>query len=405
MSAKTVSDVFATIFDHFGIVDVMQGTEMTHLQKMVQGHRKSYLIILDEIDHLLDMDINLLYQLFEWSLQKSSSLVLVGIANALDLTDRFLPRLKAKDLRPQLVPFMPYSISEITSIVNTKLKSLLPSDNTAPADFVPFIHPTAIMFLAKKVAAQTGDIRKAFAICLRALDLIESETHTSLMESMQTLTPTASPSPTKTPLTENPFLSSPSTTRSPRKSAPMINPMAHLKAETAPRATIAHVARLTAAMFSNGLTQRLAGLNIQQKAALCALAALESHTRDNAGVHRSVPQTPTKSKSKAPTIRALYEIYARLVRQENALVPLSATEFRDILAGLETLSLVCAVDGKNGTLSVAATPSRRGRGKAIVGEGMEGQRVASCVGIAELKAILQGVGSNILLGIVNGDVY
>jgi cell division control protein 6 len=407
MSVKSVTDVFATIFDDFGVSDAMEGTEMAHLKKIFHSRTQSHLIILDEIDHLLDVDITLLYQLFEWSLQKSSSLVLVGIANALDLTDRFLPRLKSKNMRPYLVPFMPYSITEITTIVSTKLKSLLPGEHSAPADFVPFIHPTAIMFLAKKVAAQTGDLRKAFAICLRALDLIESETYTSVAECTQNLTPTASPSPTKTPLTENPFLSSPSITRSPRKVAPVAqNPMTQLKAETAPRATIAHVARVTAAVFSNGLSQRLAGLNIQQKAALCALAALESHTRDTAITLKNGPTTTSKSKGRAPTIRSLYDVYARLCRQENALAPLTATEFRDILAGLETLSLVSSLDGKNGTLSAAAgTPSRRGRGKAIAGEGMEGLRVASCVGVTELKAALKGVGSNILLGIVDGDVY
>jgi cell division control protein 6 len=407
MSVKSATDVFANLFDDFGISDAMEGTEMAHLKKIFHSRDKSHLVILDEIDHLLDVDINLLYQLFEWSLQKSSSLVLVGIANALDLTDRFLPRLKSKNMRPHLVPFMPYSIGEITSIVSTKLKSLLPKDHSATADFIPYIHPTAIMFLAKKVAAQTGDLRKAFAICLRAIDLIESETYTSLFNSAQNLTPSASPTPTKTPLAENPFLSSPSTTRSPRKqkvAAAPPNPMAHLKPETAPRATIAHVARVTAAVFSNGLSQRLANLNIQQKAALCALAALESHNaRDVAGSDMLLKGTPKKAA--APSIRALYDVYSRACRRENALARLTATEFRDVLAGLDTLSLISAVDGKRGGLNAIGTPSKRGRGKAIAGEGMETQRVASCVGVSELKAALNGVGSNILVAIVDGDVF
>jgi cell division control protein 6 len=401
MSVKTATDVYVNLFDDFGISDAMEGSEMAHLKKIFHSHGQSHLVILDEIDHLLDVDINLLYQLFEWSLQKSSSLVLVGIANALDLTDRFLPRLKSKNMRPHLVPFMPYSIGEITSIVSTKLKSLLPEDHSASADFIPFIHPTAIMFLAKKVAAQTGDLRKAFAICLRAIDLIESETHASFINLTQNLTPSASPSPTKTPLAENPFLSSPSTARSPRKpktNAPS-NPMVHLKPETAPRATIAHVARVTAAVFSNGLSQRLTGLNMQQKAALCALAALESHARE-----AGRDEMPVRA-AVAPSVRALYDVYSRACRRENALAPLTATEFRDVLAGLETLSLVSAVGGKNVGLSTAGTPSRRGRGKAIIGEGMEGKRVASCVGVAELKAALNGVGSNILMAIVEGDVF
>lgn len=58
-----------------------------------------------------------------------------------------------------------------------------------------------------------------------------------------------------------------------------------------------------------------------------------------------------------------------------------------------------------GGLNVASTPSRRGRAKAMGGEGMEGVRVASNVGIKELKGTLTGIGSNILLGIIEGEVF
>ena len=37
-----------------------------------------------------------LYRLFEWASRARSSLALVGIANSIDLTDRFLPRLRQK---------------------------------------------------------------------------------------------------------------------------------------------------------------------------------------------------------------------------------------------------------------------------------------------------------------------
>jgi cell division control protein 6 len=53
-------------------------------------------VILDEIDQLISIDQTILYKFFEWAQMANSRLVLVGIANALDLTDRFLPRLKAK---------------------------------------------------------------------------------------------------------------------------------------------------------------------------------------------------------------------------------------------------------------------------------------------------------------------
>lgn len=53
------------------------------------------------------------------------SLVLLfpaGIANALDLTDRILPRLQARPhCRPQLLNFPPYSRQELAAIVQDRL--------------------------------------------------------------------------------------------------------------------------------------------------------------------------------------------------------------------------------------------------------------------------------------------
>ena len=52
---------------------------------------------------------DVLYTLFEWTFTPGSRLVLVGVANALDLTERILPRLQAKAQRkPRTMNFAPY---------------------------------------------------------------------------------------------------------------------------------------------------------------------------------------------------------------------------------------------------------------------------------------------------------
>jgi cell division control protein 6 len=399
MSIKTARDVFSKLFDDFGVTDALEGTEMARLKKTFHSRNKPYLVVLDEIDGLLDVDLELLYQLFEWSLHKSSSLVLIGIANALDLTDRFLPRLKSKTAKLLLVPFLPYSATEISSIITSKLAGLLPPDHTAPDGFVPFMHPTAIQFVCRKVATQTGDVRKAFAIVLRTLDLIESETLASLSS---TLTPHATPSPSKTPLGENGFLSSPSTSRSPRKAPLPPSPLATLTAETAPRATIAHVARVTTAAFSNGLSQRVKFLTLQQKAAICALCALESRRRADAVRPNATSKKGANTTS--PTLRALWDAYSGLCKQDDGIAPLSMSEFGDVVGGLEAVSLVAWVDGKNGSLGVNDTPSRR-RKAGLGGNLIEGKKVASCIAVAELKEALKGPGSRILLSILDGHIF
>ena len=55
------------------------------------------MLVLDEIDHLITKDQDVLYSFFEWAKSNSSKLIMIGIANALDLTSRFLPRLKTKN--------------------------------------------------------------------------------------------------------------------------------------------------------------------------------------------------------------------------------------------------------------------------------------------------------------------
>ena len=46
----------------------------------------------------------------------------VGIANALDLTDRILPRLQARpNCKPQLLHFAPYTKDQIVAILEDRL--------------------------------------------------------------------------------------------------------------------------------------------------------------------------------------------------------------------------------------------------------------------------------------------
>ncbi|KAF2832191.1 cell division control protein Cdc6 [Ophiobolus disseminans] len=401
MSVKNATDLYRTLLEEFvDITEIVEGEEMDVLKELFMQRKKSYVVTLDEVDHLLELDIDLLYNIFEWSLQKSSGLILVGIANALDFTDRFLPRLKARGLKPHLLPFLPYTAAQISSVITSKLKALLPTGT----EQLPFIHPTAIMFLSKKVASQSGDLRKAFDICRRAIDLIEADTRDQHAKKATEITPSPTPSPIKAPLLENINLSSP-VIRSPSKlkaqQSVLASSLSQLTVTTAPRATIAHVAKITATVFSNGTSQRLRNLNLQQKAVLCSLSAMEKKKRASAG--ESVLATPSKSHNTAPTIKELFEAYTVLCKRENILHPLTSTEFRDIVGSLETLSLISAVEGKSGSLVAAGTPSRRGRGNAFPGVVVEDRRVASAIGNKELSEALTGPGMNILKGILEGN--
>lgn len=330
--------------------------------------KTTYVVMLDEVDSLVDVECEILYNIFEWAMHPSSSLTLIGIANALDLTDRFLPRLTARGLRPQLLPFLPYNAQQISTIISDKLRTLLPKTTSAPPDFVPCMHPAAIQLCGKKIASQSGDLRKAFNLVRRAIDQAEKE---ALAKQSQS-------SPRKQPLGEvtndaTQIFSSPTRVQ------------LNFSVETAPRASIAHVAKLASSIFNNGTASRLGGLNLQQKAVLCSIVNKESRRQG-----RNLFITPTKNANKAPTVGELFLKYTLLCKRDDGLLqPLKDTEFRDVVASLETLGLVHESKSRSSSLLTPSSSSRSGRNK-------DDRQIASSVAEKEMRESLSGPGADLL---------
>ncbi|XP_020784298.1 LOW QUALITY PROTEIN: cell division control protein 6 homolog [Boleophthalmus pectinirostris] len=137
------------------------------LQKLLTAPGRAVLLVLDEMDQLDSKAQDVLYTIFEWPHLPKSRLCLIGIANALDLTDRILPRLQARpECRPLLLNFPPYSRQELTAIVQDRL---------AQASAETLLDPSAVQFCARKVSAVSGDARKALDICRRAVEMVESD--------------------------------------------------------------------------------------------------------------------------------------------------------------------------------------------------------------------------------------
>lgn len=201
-------------------------------------------VILDEIDSLITRDQDVLYKIFEWASLPTSRLVLIGIANALDLTDRILPRLRAKNCEPQLLNFNPYQVSEISSIIKDRLFSLVedlenplgPSPRPVEGAIPPLMQPMAIEFCARKVASSMGDLRTALDVCRQAIELAETDqkkkmASAAVLGEQKSNTTTAAPAP-----------------------APVVN--------------VAHVSRVLSTVFGNSNVQKLKQLNLQQKIVL-----------------------------------------------------------------------------------------------------------------------------------------
>ncbi|KAF8422870.1 putative cell division control protein Cdc6 [Tirmania nivea] len=396
MVVKDPKGIYTRLLEEFwdadGMGDVESKDGMDELERLFigpqQGKRGVYVVVLDEIDHLLTKDQEILYSIFEWSLAKNSHLILIGIANALDLTDRFLPRLKARNLKPQLLPFQPYDAKQIAEVIASRLRSLLPED-AKDKNYVPYVHPAAIQLCARKVAAHTGDLRKAFDMCRRGLELLDSE----LKEKARKEAAAKSFAPSE----ENPFSAGmtplaaaverlplgearlnhnlPNTSR--RSSSPTTQiPQTPSKSKitisydplTGPRVTIAHIARISSTAFGGSALSRVKSLNLQQKAVLCACCVHETR------------------KGQAPTMRELYASYGGVCKRDRLLARLSMVEFRDVVGGLESAGVVglSTVGGVG-----QRTPSKKSGGAG----GMDERRVSCLVREGELRKEVEGVGA------------
>lgn len=139
------------------------------IEKYLKKAHKTTLIVLDEIDQLCSLGKNqdVLYQIFEWPSIPKSKLILIGIANALDLTDRLLDRLQSKcELKPRVMHFAAYTKSQIVDIFKSRL------DEGGVSDLFP---PAAIQLLAAKVASVSGDVRRALNIGQHVIEMAKLE--------------------------------------------------------------------------------------------------------------------------------------------------------------------------------------------------------------------------------------
>lgn len=139
------------------------------LDKILVAKGNMIVMVLDEMDQLDSKNQEILYTMFEWPSLPRSRLVLIGIANALDLTDRILPRLQARPkCRPQLLHFPPYTRDQIVIVLTDRLSQV-------EVEGYQVLESSAIKFCASKVASVAGDMRKALDVCRRAVEVVDGD--------------------------------------------------------------------------------------------------------------------------------------------------------------------------------------------------------------------------------------
>ncbi|PZC87354.1 hypothetical protein B5X24_HaOG201590 [Helicoverpa armigera] len=124
--------------------------------------RTPTVLLVDELDALCTRRQDVLYSIMEWAAHNTALLTVLAVANTMDLPERALAARVASRLGLTRLTFPPYTHTQLQNIVALRLAGA-----NVTAD--------AVQLIARKVAAVSGDARRALALCSRALELAGPE--------------------------------------------------------------------------------------------------------------------------------------------------------------------------------------------------------------------------------------
>lgn len=140
--------------------------------------RATTVVLMDELDQMVTTRQDVMYNMFNWPNSQDSRLVVVAIANTMDLPERILHAKVASRLGMTRITFKPYNDRELVQIVHARLG--IQTDGEQPNQPSPFTQgcqkvfaPEALVYLAKRVSNVSGDARRMLDVCRRSIDAIE----------------------------------------------------------------------------------------------------------------------------------------------------------------------------------------------------------------------------------------
>ena len=120
-------------------------------------------VLMDELDQLVTRGQGVMYNFFNWPGGRYSRLIVLAVANTMDLPERTLSNKISSRLGLTRITFPGYTHSQLQTIIASRLEGV--PGNIVDAD--------AIQFASRKVAAVSGDARRALDICRRAVEIVE----------------------------------------------------------------------------------------------------------------------------------------------------------------------------------------------------------------------------------------
>uniref|UniRef100_A0AAX7UZ65 Origin recognition complex subunit 1 n=1 Tax=Astatotilapia calliptera TaxID=8154 RepID=A0AAX7UZ65_ASTCA len=123
--------------------------------------KETIVMLVDELDLLWTRKQNVMYNLFDWPTRRHARLVVLTIANTMDLPERIMINRVASRLGLTRMSFQPYSFKQLQEIIMSRLNKLKAFEEDA------------LQLVSRKVAALSGDARRCLDICRRATEICE----------------------------------------------------------------------------------------------------------------------------------------------------------------------------------------------------------------------------------------
>jgi len=148
-------------------------------------------VLMDELDQLVTRNQGVMYNFFNWPQLRHSRLIVLAVANTMDLPERTLSNKISSRLGLTRITFPGYTHTQLMTIIQSRLEGV----------GQVIVEPDAVQFASRKVAAVSGDARRALDICRRAVELAEQE---SLANEPSSKDNQAPDTPSKTPGRQKP---------------------------------------------------------------------------------------------------------------------------------------------------------------------------------------------------------
>ncbi|OUM52560.1 hypothetical protein BVG19_g1761 [[Candida] boidinii] len=132
--------------------------------------RLPLIVLLDELDQVVTKNQTVMYNFFNWPSYENSKLIVIAVANTMDLPERLLTNKISSRLGLTRIQFPGYTFNQLGTIIKHRLEDL---SRVYEGKLV--ITKDAIEFASRKVASVSGDARRSLLICVRAVEIAEME--------------------------------------------------------------------------------------------------------------------------------------------------------------------------------------------------------------------------------------